>query len=119
MNVMRRTVIVVLALGLGLSMWPATVGAQSVGDVFRSAAPSVVVIRARGRDVDASGQTRFSETGSGVLISADGKVMTASHVVHTMDEINASSKKISDIIGVIDGIAFQTCLLYTSPSPRD
>jgi S1-C subfamily serine protease len=76
-----------VGLVLGLSTWPATVGAQSVGDVFRSAAPSVVVIRARGRDVDASGQTRFSETGSGVLISPDGKVMTASHVVHTMDEI--------------------------------
>jgi methyl-accepting chemotaxis protein len=32
-------------------------------------------------------------------------------VVITMDEINASSKKISDIIGVIDSIAFQTNIL--------
>jgi len=32
-------------------------------------------------------------------------------VVATMDDINASSKKISDIIGVIDGIAFQTNIL--------
>jgi methyl-accepting chemotaxis protein len=32
-------------------------------------------------------------------------------VVTTMDEINASSKKIGDIIGVIDGIAFQTNIL--------
>ncbi|MFN3304010.1 MAG: methyl-accepting chemotaxis protein [Roseateles sp.] len=32
-------------------------------------------------------------------------------VVHTMDEINASSRKIADIIGVIDGIAFQTNIL--------
>jgi methyl-accepting chemotaxis protein len=32
-------------------------------------------------------------------------------VVSTMDEINASSKKIADIIGVIDGIAFQTNIL--------
>ncbi len=32
-------------------------------------------------------------------------------VVSTMDEINNSSKKISDIIGVIDGIAFQTNIL--------
>ncbi|WP_413436796.1 methyl-accepting chemotaxis protein [Sulfuriferula sp. GW1] len=32
-------------------------------------------------------------------------------VVNTMGEINASSKKISDIIGVIDGIAFQTNIL--------
>jgi methyl-accepting chemotaxis protein len=34
-----------------------------------------------------------------------------SQVVSTMDEINASSKKISDIIGTIDGIAFQTNIL--------
>jgi methyl-accepting chemotaxis protein len=34
-----------------------------------------------------------------------------SRVVSTMDEINASSKKIADIIGVIDGIAFQTNIL--------
>jgi methyl-accepting chemotaxis protein len=32
-------------------------------------------------------------------------------VVETMSEISASSKKISDIIGVIDGIAFQTNIL--------
>jgi methyl-accepting chemotaxis protein len=32
-------------------------------------------------------------------------------VVSTMDEINHSSKKIADIIGVIDGIAFQTNIL--------
>ena len=34
-----------------------------------------------------------------------------SQVVATMDDINASSKKIADIIGVIDGIAFQTNIL--------
>jgi methyl-accepting chemotaxis protein len=34
-----------------------------------------------------------------------------SQVVHTMKGINDSSRKISDIIGVIDGIAFQTNIL--------
>jgi methyl-accepting chemotaxis protein len=34
-----------------------------------------------------------------------------SRVVVTMDEINVASRKISDIIGVIDGIAFQTNIL--------
>ncbi len=34
-----------------------------------------------------------------------------SEVVHTMDDINESSKKIVDIISVIDGIAFQTNIL--------
>ena len=32
-------------------------------------------------------------------------------VVHTMSEISASSRRISDIIGTIDGIAFQTNIL--------
>ena len=32
-------------------------------------------------------------------------------VVHTMESINASSRKIADIIGVIDSIAFQTNIL--------
>jgi methyl-accepting chemotaxis protein len=34
-----------------------------------------------------------------------------SEVVSTMDAINASSRRIADIIGVIDGIAFQTNIL--------
>ncbi|MGN1057048.1 MAG: methyl-accepting chemotaxis protein [Comamonas sp.] len=34
-----------------------------------------------------------------------------SQVVMSMDQINSSSRKISDIIGVIDGIAFQTNIL--------
>ncbi|MFO1253633.1 MAG: Cache 3/Cache 2 fusion domain-containing protein [Inhella sp.] len=34
-----------------------------------------------------------------------------SQVVSTMDEIHTSSRKINDIIGVIDGIAFQTNIL--------
>jgi S1-C subfamily serine protease len=72
----------------GLAWGPVTASAQTVREVFEKVSPSVVVIRARGRDVTASGQTSFSETGSGVLISADGKVMTAAHVVHAMDEIS-------------------------------
>ncbi|MYN07608.1 hypothetical protein GTP77_09660 [Massilia sp. FT127W] len=34
-----------------------------------------------------------------------------SQVVDTMDEINSSSRRIVDIISVIDGIAFQTNIL--------
>ena len=37
--------------------------------------------------------------------------VTVGHVVATMEQISASSKKIADIIGVIDGIAFQTNIL--------
>jgi serine protease Do len=63
------------------------VQAQSVGEVFRKVNSSVAVIRAKGREVSGAAESRFNETGAGVLISTDGKVMTAAHVVHAMDEI--------------------------------
>jgi methyl-accepting chemotaxis protein len=47
---------------------------------------------------------------SAAEVAARGGVVV-SQVVATMDDITASSKKISDIIGVIDGIAFQTNIL--------
>ena len=43
-------------------------------------------------------------------VAQRGGVMV-SQVVTTMNQINASSKKIADIIGTIDGIAFQTNIL--------
>ncbi|CAH0350870.1 Methyl-accepting chemotaxis protein I [Aquabacterium sp. CECT 9606] len=47
---------------------------------------------------------------SAAEVAQRGGVVVA-QVVETMDEISASSRKISDIIGVIDGIAFQTNIL--------
>ncbi len=43
-------------------------------------------------------------------VAARGGAVVA-QVVDTMDSINASSRKINDIIGVIDSIAFQTNIL--------
>jgi methyl-accepting chemotaxis protein len=43
------------------------------------------------------------------VASRGGEVV--GQVVSTMEQINSSSKKIADIIGVIDGIAFQTNIL--------
>jgi serine protease Do len=75
-------------IGAALIWPPGAVEAQTVGQIFRQVNQSVVVIRAKGRDVDGpGGLTRFTETGSGVLVSADGKILTAAHVVHSMDEI--------------------------------
>jgi methyl-accepting chemotaxis protein len=47
---------------------------------------------------------------SAAQVATRGGVVVG-QVVATMEEINQSSKKISDIIGVIDGIAFQTNIL--------
>jgi serine protease Do len=62
--------------------WP-----QTLGELYRKASPSVVVIRAKGKEVSSGGVVRFGEIGSGVLVSPDGKVVTASHVVHGMEDI--------------------------------
>jgi methyl-accepting chemotaxis protein len=51
---------------------------------------------------------RLAASASSVAIKG-GEVV--SRVVETMGSIHASSKKIADIIGVIDGIAFQTNIL--------
>ena len=81
-------VILVCLVGVILVWVSAGADAQDAEDLFRTVSPSVVVIRAKGRAVDsARGLVTFTEIGSGVLISADGKVMTAAHVVHAMDQI--------------------------------
>jgi len=72
---------------VGVLATPSPAMAQAVREVFKRVSPSVVVIRARGQEVTSGGTTTFTETGSGVLISSDGSVMTAAHVVHAMNEI--------------------------------
>ncbi|MGA0611513.1 methyl-accepting chemotaxis protein [Caldimonas sp. KR1-144] len=57
-----------------------------------------------------SARTANQLASSATASAAKGGEVVA-QVVATMDEINASSKKIADIIGVIDGIAFQTNIL--------
>jgi S1-C subfamily serine protease len=82
-----KPLLVAALLGLIL-LPPRGADAQSVGPVFRRVNPSVVIIRARWQEVGGGGQVaRVSEVGSGVLISSDGKVITAAHVVQTADEI--------------------------------
>jgi hypothetical protein len=60
-----RRIVIWLAV-LVVSTFAGSLGpadAQSARELFKKVAPSVVVIRARGRDVTAGGETGFSETG--------------------------------------------------------
>src|SRR5262245_9454070 len=83
-----RPLLLAVLVGVVLGGFPIGGEAQDAEELFRKVSPSVVVIRAKGRAVDTTrGLISFSEIGSGVLISADGKVMTAAHVVHAMDEV--------------------------------
>ena len=84
---MRRTRLLALAAAV-IAAWPTLpAAAQDLRKVFQEVSLSVVVIKARGQEVGSAGTSRFTETGSGVLISPDGQVMTAAHVVHLMTDI--------------------------------
>jgi methyl-accepting chemotaxis protein len=61
------------------------------------------------QSADSARQANQLASSAAEVAARGGSVV--SQVVSTMDEINASSKKIADIIGVIDGIAFQTNIL--------
>jgi methyl-accepting chemotaxis protein len=61
------------------------------------------------QSADAARQANQLASSAASVAQRGGQVV--SQVVSTMDEINTSSKKIADIIGVIDGIAFQTNIL--------
>ena len=80
----RRALSLVL---VGLFMLPTLAVGETLGEVYRRVNPSVVVIRAKGEEVTEDGLSHFREIGSGVLISPDGKIATAAHVVHTMSEV--------------------------------
>ena len=58
---------------------------------------------------DAAAQANQLATSAADVAQRGGSVV--SQVVATMDDIHASSRKIADIIGTIDGIAFQTNIL--------
>jgi serine protease Do len=80
----RRAATLALAL---LFAAPSLGEGETLGEAYLRVSTSVAVIRARGQEVTADGMVHFKEIGSGVLISADGKVATAAHVVQTMEEI--------------------------------
>ena len=61
------------------------------------------------QSADAASQANQLAGSAATVAKKGGEVV--GQVVSTMDEISASSRKIGDIIGVIDGIAFQTNIL--------
>ncbi|MCV2355195.1 methyl-accepting chemotaxis protein [Paucibacter sp. B2R-40] len=77
---------------------------------LEEAASSMETLTSTVRQTADAAQTANQLASSASAAAAKGGTVV-SQVVTTMDEINTSSKKISDIIGVIDGIAFQTNIL--------
>src|SRR5436309_626801 len=79
----------VLLVGL-LDLATGSARAQSYSEVFKRVRDAVVVIRTAERDLAPAPGGRMVTVpglGSGVLISADGQVLTAAHVVQTAEKI--------------------------------
>jgi S1-C subfamily serine protease/membrane protein YqaA with SNARE-associated domain len=81
-----RLVALVLVVG---SMVPGAASAETIAELFARVHRSVVVVRSLEMDVPAEEGQRptVSSIGSGVLISTDGKILTAAHLVHAASEI--------------------------------
>ena len=82
---------------------------QTAGSLQQAASSMDELTSTMRHSADAATQAHGLANSASAIATRGGTVV--SQVVATMNEINASSKKISDIIGVIDGIAFQTNIL--------
>jgi len=82
---------------------------QTAGNLQRAATSMDLLTNTVRNSADASRQANQLASTAGEVAARGGAVVA--QVVSTMSDITVSSKKINDIIGVIDGIAFQTNIL--------
>ena len=102
---------VVVAAWCAVAVTASAAGAQPLRDVFRRTNPSVVLIRTTARAPEpgtggGGAAARAEAVGSGVLISADGKVVTAAHVVRTDTTIEVS---------FLDGVPIPATVISMAP----
>jgi methyl-accepting chemotaxis protein len=83
---------------------------ESTASSLEQASSTVEQISGTIRQTADNAQTAQELAGRTTEVAQRGSRMFH-RVVQTMDDINASSKQIADIVGVIDGIAFQTNIL--------
>jgi methyl-accepting chemotaxis protein len=82
---------------------------QTAGNLQRTASSMDKLTTMVGQSADASRQANLLASSAGEVAARGGAMVT--QVVSTMNDIHDSSKRIHDIIGVIDGISFQTNIL--------
>jgi len=82
---------------------------QTAGSLQQAASSMDELTTTVRHSAEAAGQANGLAASASQAATRGGSVV--SQVVATMDDIHSSSRKIADIIGVIDGIAFQTNIL--------
>jgi len=82
---------------------------QTASNLQRASTSTDQLNNAVRQSADAARQAFALAANASAVAARGGEVV--GQVVSTMEEINTSARKISDIIGVIDGIAFQTNIL--------
>ena len=82
---------------------------QTASNLQQAASSMVQLTGTVKQSADSARQANQLASSAAEVAQRGGSVVA--QVVSTMDEINTSSKKIADIIGVIDSIAFQTNIL--------
>src|SRR6266849_2756302 len=85
-----RAGLAALLTAAGVSLLGHPAAAQELRSLFQQVKPSVVVIRVEAEEIgpdDAGGKIRVQGQGSGVLISPDGQILTAAHVVQTAEQV--------------------------------
>jgi len=82
---------------------------HAAGNLQETAASMEELTATLRHSADSAQQANRLAASAGGVARRGGEVVA--QVVATMDEINASSRRIADITGVIDGIAFQTNIL--------
>jgi methyl-accepting chemotaxis protein len=82
---------------------------QTAANLQQTASSMMQLTNTVNQSADAAAQANEMAGSASAVATRGGEVVA--RVVATMNEINSSSRKIADIIGVIDGIAFQTNIL--------
>ena len=101
-----------------------TANAQELRDAFRKVKQSVVIVRTKRIEVSPTADDPMSIVdglGSGVLISNDGKILTAAHVVQTADAVSVEFPDGESLTAKVIGSDVQSdlALLQLKQMPKD
>ncbi|HEY9051893.1 MAG TPA: trypsin-like peptidase domain-containing protein [Gammaproteobacteria bacterium] len=106
----RKSILSLVLVAITLLAYAGLAKAELLQSLFEQVNPSVVLIKTQQREISGiPGDRRAVPAmmqGSGVVISKDGKIITASHVVHTADRV--------DVV-FLNGETIQADILSTEP----